>query len=73
MTSPTLSMATSLLTRKPERGGIRPPLADGLAEPAAFLARGPCGRRKFAAIPPPSESKARSGPIGARCFWKMGP
>jgi hypothetical protein len=57
-TSPTSSMATSLLTRKPERGRIQPPLGDGLAEPAAFLARGSCGRLEFAVIPPPSESEA---------------
>ena len=42
------------------------------ARTAAFLAHGPCGRREFAVIPPPSESKARSAPIGTRRFLENG-
>jgi hypothetical protein len=40
-TSPTSSMATSLLTRKPERGGIRPPLADRTGGARGFFAPRP--------------------------------
>ena len=73
-TSPTSSMATSPLTRKPERRRDFPDRRQRARRgPAAFLARGPCGRRKFAVIPPPSESKAHFGPIGARRFWRTGP
>ena len=71
-TSPTSSTATSPLTRKPERRRDSAARRSGPARTAAFLDHGPCGRRKFAVIPPPSESKARFAPIGARRFLEIG-
>jgi hypothetical protein len=72
-TSATSSTATSPLTRKPERRWVSAARRRrGPARTAVFLAHGPCGRRKFAVIPPPSESKARFAPIGAQRFLEIG-
>jgi hypothetical protein len=73
MTSPTSSMATSLLTRKPERRGILGhPTEDGRRGQWPFLADGPCGGCKFAVIPR-ARIAARFVPIGAAdCLLENG-
>ena len=72
-TSPTSSMATSRPTRKPERREILSLAHRGRRGPQLFLARGPCGRREYEVIPPPSEVKAAPSQSKPNIFVKTGP
>ena len=72
-TSATSSTATSLPTRKPER---RPdsgrPAEKPFSAAGSFFDPRPCGSRKFAVIPRPSEREARFAPNRSTTFLKNG-